>query len=378
MLTPRPGSLALCSLILALASGAWAADAGTIQAPAPPAVKPVDIPAAVTFAALAESTGAAAPVAGRVLPPAGMAHLRATLIQHAATGKQPTTSAIIDDGATLVVTNRGDSSVSVFDAATLAPGTTITQVGYGAWGVIAKDANTLLVANWGGSTVALIDRKSGSRVGEIPVGMKPSYLALSPDKRLVFATGNFSGDVAISEVKSKRLMRTLEVGRRPMGLAASPDGRWLYVASCESRLIAKVDLKHEVVLERFGAPLASTTNVVLSADGGTLLAASDDGRLIVMDTATGDKSYAKVGRDAACVALTPDGTTAFVANYGEDTVSIVDMRSLETYDHIAVGHGPIDVQTDGKRLFVCNDKAGSVSAFRLDPIGAAGVAKIGM
>src|SRR5204863_493329 len=133
--------------------------------------------------------------------------------------------------------------------------------------------------------------------------------------------------------------RTLDVGRRPMGLALSPDGRWLYVASCESHLIAKVDLKHEVVLERFGAPLASTSNVVLTADGTTLLAVTDDDRLMIMDTETGDKSYAKVGADPSGVALTSDETTALVTNYGDNTVSLVDMRTLETYDCVAVGLG---------------------------------------
>lgn len=330
-------------------------------------VQPADIPAAVTFPELAAESAAALPV--RVRPSSSLPRLKASLIQHAAAGKQPTTSALVDGGQTLVVANRGDSTLTLFEAATLDAKGSIAQVGYGAWGLAEKDASTLMVANWAGSSIALIDRRTGSRTGEVPVGMKPSYVALSADKRIVYAAGNFSGDVAISDIKSKRLLRTLDVGRRPMGLAVSPDGRWLYVASCESRLIAKVDLKNEVVLERFGAPLASTTNLVLTADGARLLACSEDGRLIVMDTTSGDKQYAKVGRDPSSVALTPDGATALVSNYGEDTVSFVDMRSFETYDTVAVGKGPIDVQTDGARFYTCNDKAGSISAFRLMPLG---------
>ena len=367
MLTPR---LAPCAILLCLSASAVIAHPVDSLV----GVKPVGIPPAVTFNELAIPSGTATGAtsispAMPVRPSASLPRLKATLVQHVAAGKQPTTSLLVDDGATLVVSNRGDNTVSVFDATTLLPTKTITNVGYGAWGMAAKDDATLLVANWAGSTIALVDRKSGTRVGEVSVGMKPSYMVLSADKHRVYAAGNFSGDVTISDVTSKRILRTLEVGRRPMGVALSPDGRWLYVASCESRLIAKIDLKNEVVLERFAAPLASTTNLVLTADGSTLLAASEDNRLIVMDTTTGDKSYAKVGLEPAGVAITPDGSTALVANYGDDTVSLVDMRTMETYDRVAVGRGPIDVQTDGSRFYACNDKAGSVSVFRLDPIG---------
>src|SRR5437870_4975087 len=47
--------------------------------------------------------------------PGAAPRLTARLLQHVAAGKQPTTCAIADGGATLLVANRGDNSVSVFD-----------------------------------------------------------------------------------------------------------------------------------------------------------------------------------------------------------------------------------------------------------------------
>ena len=234
-------------LALALAALAAVASAQDQAAVSEPAAAPADVLSPAPFPALA-------PVAADLPAP----HLRATLLHHAAAGKQPTSSAIVDGGRTLLVTNRGDNTVSVFDTATMDLTQTITDVGYSAWGILPKDNATFLVANWAGSCVAIIDRVSGKRLGEVPVGMKPSFLALSPDGNRVYAAGNFGGDISISDLKSRKLVRALDAGRRPMGVAASADGRWLYVASCESRLIQKVDLKHEVVLEKFSAPLAST------------------------------------------------------------------------------------------------------------------------
>ena len=325
-------------------------------------------------AAAPAGDGAVAAIARPALPAQPIApgqRVKATLIQHVAAGKQPTTSAITDGGATLIVTNRGDNTVSVFDTATMDLSKTIRDVGYSAWGVRPTSDSMLLVANWTGSSISVVDRAAGKRLGEIPVGMKPSYVAVSHDGSRVYSSGNFSGDVTIADVKKRKLLRSLEVGKRPTGVALSPDGKLLYVAACESQLVDVIDLEHEVVLRKMPAALASTTNLVLTDGGRRLLAAGSDNRLLVMDAETGASRTVAVGADPSSVAVTPDGGTAFVANYRDASVTIVDLAKLEAYASVPVGSGPIDVQTDGTRLYTCNDKAGSVSAFRLEPAGSA-------
>lgn len=335
-------------------------------APAPSAPK-ADVQIA-PLPAPAAPPRAPAPVAGPLL--------KATLITHAAGGKQPTTCAIVKDGAKLLVTNRGDNSVSVFDTATMTIERTIPEVGYSAWGVVRRPTGQLLVANWAGSTIALIDEATGKRTGQVSVGMKPSYLAVSPDGTKVYSSGNFSDDVTIADLGTKRAARQIPVGHKPMGVAVSPDGRWLWVAVCDSKKIAKVDLKHEVQLDQFGAPLATTTNLVLTPDGRKLLAAGDGGRLLIMDVETEEVEKIVVGLDSSCVAVTPDGRVALVADYNGAEVSLVDLPARQKYASVATGTGTMHVETDGKRFYTCNDKAGTVSAFRLDPIdSAAGAGK---
>jgi YVTN family beta-propeller protein len=314
---------------------------------------------------------AGSPVAG-VTPVAGqpVARWSATFLMHAEAGKQPTSCALMDDGQTLVVSNRGDNSVSIFDTDRLVLKKTIGQVGYSAWGVQPTAAG-LLVANWNGSTVTLMDMVTGARKVEIPAGMKPSYMALSVDGKRVYTAGSFGGELVIADIATQHEVRRLDIGRHPMGLVASPDGRWLYVACCESKLIARVDLNHEVVLDRFGCDLASTTNLVLTPDGRTLVAAGEGGRILLVDAETGAVDKINVGADCSSVALTPDGRTALVTDYGNDTVVLVDLVQREAYDRVTTGDGPLHVVTDGRRFYTCNDKAGTVTAFRLDSLDAA-------
>jgi DNA-binding beta-propeller fold protein YncE len=300
-----------------------------------------------------------------VAAPASAAQPTAVLRSHYATGSQPSVAKLLDDGANLAVANRGDNTVSMFRTSDMSLLRTYAEVGFGPWGMAAPDAATLVVANWTGERLSFLDRASGKVTGTIQVGIKPSYVATSPDGTRAFAAGNLTGDVTIIELGTRVARRTVEVGQKPMGVAVSPDGRWLYVACCSSRLVSKVDLKHEVVLERFGAPLARTTNLALTPDGSRLLAAGDDNRLLVIDTERGAVDGVRVGGDPAAVTLSPDGTTAFVALYGADAVALVDLAARVAYAEVPVGRGPIHVETDGRRLYTCNDRADSVTVLDL-------------
>jgi YVTN family beta-propeller protein len=322
--------------------------------------------------ALPEDAGTqapAAPVAAPVTAPAPTASQRlvATLVQHVPAGKQPTTSLLTDGGKTLLVTNRGDNTVSVFKTDDLSLVKTIPEVGYSAWGLADRGNGKIVVANWAGPSLALVDVTAGKRTGELPAGMKPSYLALSHDGKRVYAAGNFSSDLTATDLATKKIVRQVEVGTRPMGVAESADGKTLYVAACGSKSIVKVDAASMVVLDRIDAPLAATTNLVLTPDGRTLLAAGEGGKLLAVDTGSNRVDAIPVGSDLSSVAVTPDGTLALAADYSGGTVSLVDLGAREKYATVAAGVGTIDVQTDGRRAYACNDKSGTISVFRLDP-----------
>lgn len=349
--------VAHASFVAVLATRIAAADAvPTEDAPAPQV--PVAAPAPV------------ADPAPLVLPAAPQpARLVATLLVHVPAGKQPTTSLLVDSGRTLLVANRGDNTLSVFATDGMTLTKTIPDVGYSAWGLADRGNGKVLVANWAGSSIAFVDVGTGKRTGEAPTGMKPSYLAVSPDGKRAYAAGNFSDDVTITDLTTRKVVRHVEVGRRPMGVALSADGRTLWVAVCESKKIAKIGLDG-VQLDQIAAPLAATTNLALSADGRTLLAAGEGGKLLAIDVASGAVDAIPAGSDLSSVAITPEGRIALAADYASGSVGLVDLATREHYASVPVGVGPIDVRTDGRRFYTCNDKAGTVSVFRLDPPAA--------
>jgi YVTN family beta-propeller protein len=68
------------------------------------------------------------------------------------------------------------------------------------------------------------------------------------------------------------------------------------------------------------------------------------------------------------LAVTPDGTRAYVTNSGDDTVSVIDLATGTVVSTLAVGDGPagIAITPDGRHAYVNNATARTISVLDLD------------
>ncbi|MFF7137159.1 beta-N-acetylglucosaminidase domain-containing protein [Streptomyces sp. NPDC008196] len=117
--------------------------------------------------------------------------------------------------------------------------------------------------------------------------------------------------------------------------------------------------------------------VVVSADGRTAYAANQGSNSVsVIDVASGRvTATVAVGKVPAGLALTPDGTALWVANYTDGTVQSIDTGTLATGTPVAVGDGPenMAITPDGRTLYVANIHDNTVSPVDLTT-GRAGAA----
>jgi YVTN family beta-propeller protein len=154
-----------------------------------------------------------------------------------------------------------------------------------------------------------------------------------------------------------------------LGVAFSPDGSKAYAAAGHNNKIRTYDLSGGSPVE--GAPLKLATTsagstidpfpagLAVSADGKTLYAADHLANAIsIVDVATGDESRVALS-DRTCtikdtgddsngrncvfpytVALSHDGATAYVSDWGGHDISIVDTSAKKLAGKIAVGEHP--------------------------------------
>ena len=114
------------------------------------------------------------------------------------------------------------------------------------------------------------------------------------------------------------------------------------------------------------------SGVAFSPDGSTAYVINEtDDTVSVIDVATGTTGTPiTVGNSPRAVAFSPDGSTAYVTNVADNTVSVIDVAAGTTGTPITVGSGPLRVafSPDGSTAYVTNWADGTVSVIAVDTV----------
>ena len=96
---------------------------------------------------------------------------------------------------------------------------------------------------------------------------------------------------------------------------------------------------------------------------------SNRGSLSVIDTVTSEAAQIPVGDLPRCVRISPDGKGAYISNYGDGSVSVIDTIAQCVTDTIDVGGHPeaLAVSADGHRLYVGDYWSATVTVFSVQP-----------
>ncbi len=254
--------------------------------------------------------------------------------------------AVSPDGAYVFMVNTGDHTLSVIDTNTLQVIQTIT-LKKGPDGdylalAVSLDSRYVFVANQADGTVSVIDTNNLQATPNqtISVGEFPRAITLSSDGAHVFV-GN--GDTSISVIAINHLHatpQTIQTGISPTTLVFSPDGAYLFAGNVNTLSAAEITV---IASNNLQGP-QQTISVVdyliaisLSPDGAYLFAVSSPlqngvnanniGTVSVIDTNSLQIiKTITVGNSPSAIAVSQDGAYVFVANYEDNTVSVLTLQ----------------------------------------------------
>ena len=270
------------------------------------------------------------------------------------------------------------------------------------WSRPVKTCAAALVIVAGGYGLALADDSGSGRIGPsvgitpdgrqldpagrlTSVGNFPTGGALSPDGRFYWAvdSGHGHDDVKIVDLATGAVIETLPLPGGYGGVAFSADGRHAYVSgepkgsgtpagptradSGDAIHVYDVNVDHgtaqetaPITLPHAGPGNAQSAKtkedwpegLAVTPDNKSLVVAlNQSDKAAVIDLATGTTRLVAVGQFPAWVAIAPDGTSAYVSNEYDGTVSVIDLTSTAVTATVPVG-GPganPDGQTDAAR-----------------------------
>ena len=274
-------------------------------------------------------------------------------------GAGPTGVAVTPDGRRVCVVNNGAHSLWLIDTATGSVTTDITVGKHPAHVAIAPDGALAFVTNAAGGSVSIIDLSSGAIDEHILVGAHPIDVAVSPDGRWAYVgaldASRVAGAVTILGVGTGTVT-TLPAGA-PYGVAVSPAGDRVYVTDFIADAVSVISVGS--VGERCGdEPLTAVGN-------GCYAFSPIEGP----EHSRGQRNIRRIAVDRSACAVTadPDSGLAFVVRSDDDCVDVVE-ESGQTVT-VDVGSHPSALVTDrdGTRAYVTNYQDGSVSVIDTAP-----------
>ena len=199
----------------------------------------------------------------------------------------------------------------------------------------------------------------------------------SPGPLGPLAYGVRGGEVSVIDTGRFREIDSIPVGATLQGIAITPDESLLYVTTFDGKVVV-IDPATNTVTNNGISVEGIALDVVFSRDGASAYVTHfANGRNYVSEIDTATETVARTfvlgpnPFDPTALALTPDGRFAYVTNYADDTVSVIDLASDSVNETaIAVGDGPLDVDItpDGAFAYVVNrpdfSSNGTVSVIR--------------
>jgi YVTN family beta-propeller protein len=147
---------------------------------------------------------------------------------------------------------------------------------------------------------------------------RPTYsspIALSQDDQLVWVVNPDNDTVSVIRTDTNALITSISVGNEPQGVALTPDNQYAYVANTADSSVTVIRI----------------TN------------ASPAGFQAAVDTTVGPNGSFRTGADPFNIVVSPDGQRVFVANSGQDTITVINAATRTIIGHVDV------------RRSVCND-----------------------
>jgi YVTN family beta-propeller protein len=257
----------------------------------------------------------------------------------------------------------------------------------------ARAARALVyVPNTLANTVQVIDPRTFEVIGTYPTGREPQHVVPSWDMKTLWVNDDIGNDMVPIDPRTGRPGTRVPV-QDPYNLYFTPDGTHALAMAERLRRIEVLNPRTMALERSLPVPCRGVNHADYSADLSFFVASCEfSGKLLVIDRQAtrvvsvinlnkiptpgatsareamamgGARSNLEPGASAMPqdVRLTPDGTRFLVADMVRNGVWVVNARTprIERFIHTGLGAHGIYPDREGRRMFVSNRDAGSVS-----------------
>jgi YVTN family beta-propeller protein len=286
---------------------------------------------------------------------------------------------------TLLVTNKGDQSLSLIDPVTNKQIAVVPEEGVTGHEVATspdgKRAFVPIFGNSGvgkpgtdGQLVRVIDLEKRTITGTVDFGkgVRPHCPIFCAKNGLLYVTTENEKSVSIIDPATLKIVGSVPTGQEQSHmLAVSRDGKRGYTANVGPGTVSVLDLEEKKLIKVI--PVAKMTQrISLSVDDKLVFTADQfEPRLVVIDTATNEvKTHIVLPEIAYGTCPSPDGKWLVVALININEVAVVNLETMKVTGTVKVPKAPqaVLVRPDSAVAYVSCDASAQVAVIDLKDV----------
>jgi DNA-binding beta-propeller fold protein YncE len=281
--------------------------------------------------------------------------------------------AITPDSKLALVVDVNNNQVNLIDVATLTMQPAISTGPNPFYIAITPDGTLALLLDWADSSISVIDLSTRTlEPGRIhismPIGIEfrpnlPFEIGITPDSKLALVTNLVPPAISVSVIDiAARSVEPANISLPPSennAIAVTPDGALAFVCSGED-YVSVIDIAARTAEPATLSVGGETKAIAITPDGKLALVCSMGDYVSVIDIASRKVEAARisVGGQSGAIAITSDSAMALVADRNGNRVTVVDIIRRQaltpTLGPVVFGASRIAVTPDGTRAFLIN------------------------
>ncbi|HET7393333.1 MAG TPA: beta-propeller fold lactonase family protein [Candidatus Binatia bacterium] len=253
------------------------------------------------------------------------------------TGESPNLPTVAEDGSVVILPGHNGVLTVARDDEELRR-TNLPIGGHPSASTISHDGRRAYVPDAVRNLLVSVDLEQERVLAETPVGDGPSHPIVTPDDRMICVANSRSHDISLVDAHTFQLLATIPSGEAAHQTTLTADGNTLLVANFFEDSVSIVDLPSRtraavVAVGPYphGLDMAPGNRYAVATHFG-------DPWVSVIDVA-GRRIAARLpaGLGSSHTTFSPEGDRAYVANSLANTITIIDLNSLEATAQIAAG-----------------------------------------
>lgn len=242
----------------------------------------------------------------------------------------------------------------------------------GADWVLSKDQKTLYVATPLTREVAIIDTDTWKTTAFLPFDAAPTRLALQPDGHYLWVgleavDGKGSAGVSAVDTEKAQVAASITTGKGRHEFAFSADSRTAYASNADDQTVAVIDtaqLSSHQSVKSAARPVA----LAFSALSQSLYAATENGRLLVINANGEAGQPIDTGKPLKTLKFSPDGRWGFALSQTDNKVFIIDASLNRLVQTVEAGAAPDQISFTDHYAYVRSTGNETVSMLQLDAL----------